>query len=51
MSQIKEQNKMPEKQLSEIEIGNIHGEEKNSENDCKDSKTPEKEWRQTEKKQ
>ena len=43
---------MPEKQLSEIEIGNIHGEEeKNSENDCKDSKTPEKEWRQTEKKQ
>ena len=25
-SQIKEQNKMPEKQLSEIEIGNIHAE-------------------------
>lgn len=34
---------MPEKQLSETEIGKIHGEKnKNSENDCKDSKTQKK---------
>ena len=37
MSQMKEQDKSPENQLNEMEIGNLSGKKKNQNNDSEDN--------------